>query len=679
MIRKLLLATLVAFGVVAGTAQAYDYKGADFTQAFFKSSDGVTLHADVLRPKGLPANAKTPVILSIGPYFNHSGQTGPAGPAEDTNYDPVGPSGGPSERFADFIEGTKLFERGYSFVMVDLRGFGGSSGCLDWGGPGEQADVKSAVEWAASRPWSTGNVGMYGKSYDGVTGLIGEVSNPVGLKAVVSMEPVYDLYRYLYSGGVRYENSLATPGLYDAIATTPGPLGDDPTYNANGATTPDCLLSNYTSQQDSDHQSAYWKQRDFIAKASKGKVPLFLTQGFLENNTKPDGTWDFYNAVNAPKRAWFGMWDHVRGNETDENGRLKEGRKGFLDETMRFFDHYVRDVPLADAPTDKDPANAVQTSDGSWRDETSWPPADSTPVKVPLTPGVYNGDGQNNGTGSGAGNGLWTISEPLTSDAWYSGVPKATLELVAGGLPSAGVVIDTYDIDAKRMATLLSRNTALVPSDGKLSLDLYGNDWKIPAGHRLGVLVTDTNAEWWLPAAPSALTLKSGTVELPFLTYKRPNAIEGTGSIRLEEWQKDAPFEVPEDTIAKSTVKTFPTPAPLTDAPAGMLPTAGSSNPTIVGSSSSMSATANGAGRLKIRIAHRKRRIVVYGSAPQGVKIAVRLKRRGKVVRHRTRTTRVNAFRMTFRVKRAGRYRAVVTAKVDGKTLRARTKRLRVR
>ena len=62
-------------------------------------------------------------------------------------------------------------ERGYTFVMVDLRGFGGSTGCLDWGGPGEQADVVKAVEWAASQPWSTGSVGMYGKSYDGVTGL----------------------------------------------------------------------------------------------------------------------------------------------------------------------------------------------------------------------------------------------------------------------------------------------------------------------------------------------------------------------------------------------------------------------------------------------------------------------------------------------------------------------------
>ena len=48
-------------------------------------------------------------------------------------------------------DGTKLHAD-----KVDLRGFGGSSGCLDWAGPGEQADVKAAVEWAASQPWSTG-------------------------------------------------------------------------------------------------------------------------------------------------------------------------------------------------------------------------------------------------------------------------------------------------------------------------------------------------------------------------------------------------------------------------------------------------------------------------------------------------------------------------------------------
>jgi uncharacterized protein len=62
---------------------------------------------------------------------------------------------------------------------------------------------------------------MYGKSYDAATGLMGIAQQPTGLSAVVSQEPVYDLYRYLYSNRVRFENSLATPLLYDAIAATP--------------------------------------------------------------------------------------------------------------------------------------------------------------------------------------------------------------------------------------------------------------------------------------------------------------------------------------------------------------------------------------------------------------------------------------------------------------------------
>src|SRR4051794_13874389 len=287
------LFALMAAALPATASAAPVPEGADWSQATFPSSDGVKLHADILRPKGLAPTAKTPVILSIGPYFNHSGQTGPAGPAEDTSYDPVGPAG-PSDRFNDFVEGAQLMKRGYTFVMVDLRGFGGSTGCLDWAGPGEQADVVNAVKWAASQSWSTGKVGMYGKSYDGVTGLIGANHHPAGLGAVVSQEPVYDLYRYLYGDGIRRLNSVLTPALYDLIDMTPGPATDDPNYNINGLDDhqrPGCPALNWYDQAgNDDHYSDYWRQRNLIPAAKNSSVPLFLTQGLTENNTVADGT-----------------------------------------------------------------------------------------------------------------------------------------------------------------------------------------------------------------------------------------------------------------------------------------------------------------------------------------------------------------------------------------------------
>lgn len=87
-------------------------EGAAWTQAYFPSSDGADLHADILRPAHLGPNVRTPVILSIGPYFAHAGQTGPEG------WDVVGPSA----RFRDFVDGADLMANEYTFVMVDIRG-----------------------------------------------------------------------------------------------------------------------------------------------------------------------------------------------------------------------------------------------------------------------------------------------------------------------------------------------------------------------------------------------------------------------------------------------------------------------------------------------------------------------------------------------------------------------------
>src|SRR3954451_20513386 len=100
-IRSAAALALTALAAVPAAAGAADVPaGATWTQATIPSTDGVQLHADVLRPKGLKASDRTPVILSIGPYFNHAGQTGPD--------DPVGPSTGPSDRFYDFVNGAKV-------------------------------------------------------------------------------------------------------------------------------------------------------------------------------------------------------------------------------------------------------------------------------------------------------------------------------------------------------------------------------------------------------------------------------------------------------------------------------------------------------------------------------------------------------------------------------------------
>jgi putative CocE/NonD family hydrolase len=142
------LAAIAVCCVAPLPASALPRGDAETSEVYFPSTDGATmLHAYVLRPSGVPTKTRTPVIVTVGPYFSTGG---------------FGLSGEGPTRFDDFLDLSEILSRGYTYVMVDLPGFGGSAGCNDWGGVREQGAVKAAVEWAASRPWSTGKVALLG-------------------------------------------------------------------------------------------------------------------------------------------------------------------------------------------------------------------------------------------------------------------------------------------------------------------------------------------------------------------------------------------------------------------------------------------------------------------------------------------------------------------------------------
>ena len=545
-------AVLVAALALAlpGTALAADagpaYPDTEWSQAWITEPDGTVIHADVLRHKDVPLDAdhKQPVIVSVGPYFNHSGQTGAAG-----DFDPT--AAGPNPRFADFVVGSGLLQKGYTWVMVDLRGYGGSTGCQDWGGPGEQADVVEGIKWAASQPWSTGSVGTYGKSYDAVTGLIAADKHPAGLKAVVAQEPVYDMYRYLYGDGMRRANFAGTPAIYAQQAATPGSINDDATYHVNSNNSADpaqlhapvaCHGQTVAEQAgNDDHFSAYWRSRDYIAQAKGSDVPVFLTQGLTEANTVADGLEQYLANHSGPERAWLGPWDHVRGNERDERGNLKMGREGFYDEVLRFYDRYLKGI----TPAVKDPNFAVQTNDGVWRGESQWPPPDVRRYTTDLQPGTYadKASGTKTGSGANATSGVWTFSPALTNDAHMVGSGHVALD-VSSQVPRANLAVDVYDLAPTATGwsgPLVTRQAHMIRANGPLDLDLWSVDWKIPAGHRIGVRITDTNTDWWGDAVQTLgnVDIHSGSITLPFVKKRRTATIQGNPGVQLAGYLND--------------------------------------------------------------------------------------------------------------------------------------------
>lgn len=528
------------------------------TETWFPSSDGITsLHADILRPLGMPvdaeAPARTPVVLTVSPYTSHNGST--------TDTDLTGT--GPSPRFYDFLDLTGVLERGYTYVMVDLPGFGGSGGCNDWGGLREQGAVRAAVEWAASQPWSNGNVALLGKSYDAWTGLMGIATQPRGLAAVVAMEPVYSGYRYMYANGVRRPNFAGTMAGFQAYDAKPGRPSDSPEYLVTSAPQGYCYATNMAGTTTDDSPTGpYWAERDLGLHVEGRRTPLFLMQGFLETNTRPEGAFAYFNGLaGEDNRAWLGQYDHVRGWETTaDGGRFHTGRSDFVAQLNRFLDEHLLGVE----PAVEDPAIEVQDIRGRWRAEASWPPADALAHTTTLRAGSYTDSGSGTGLRPSEGQGLWTVSQPLPHDVWLAGEPFVTVSTTS--VPNANLAVNVYEIDEDGQARMISRGAHLLRGVGSrtVSFALYGQDWPIAAGHRIAVLLSSANTEEFQHVATrQAVTVDHASIDLPFLTLDRVDFLAGdTSTPRLEAYLGGGATTLGEEFL-EAHESPFTLPAPL--------------------------------------------------------------------------------------------------------------------
>ncbi len=550
-----LLALLLLVGVLAPAGSAAPApNGSTWTETWLDTPDGERLHVDVMRPTGV--TGRTPVILVVSPYLGMTSAT---------------EQPGPSNRFFDFFEGARVFARGYSVVMVSLRGTGGSSGCLDILGPGEQSDVVTAVRWAASQPWSSGKVGMYGKSYDANTGMVGAALRPKGLAAVVAQQVVPDRYRGSYNDRVRFLQSVAYPAAsYGSGGEGTFSVNGDPEYAANSlAHSADCqvpLAGHYLDDPTSD----FWTSRDFVTKARGSTVPTFMTVGYVDTNTNVGGgAVDYFDALAGPKRLWIGWWDHVRGNDL-VGDELAMGRAGFFDEVMRFYDQHLKGI----APKVKDPVVAAQGSDGRWTAETAWPARDVRALTAPVKAGSYDDDATNVGSndnaagvgGTGAlgvqraGAGAWTFSPPLGGAARMAGIPSAAVDLVPVA-PRTNVAVNVYDVAPDGSATMVTRGAAMADAAGVEQVRLFPTDWTFAKGHRVGVLVSGANAEAYVHV-PTRTTVgvTGGTVSLPWMRAAGRTPTAGSTSPRLEAYREAAPFAVDPALVAERTEPRFPLP-----------------------------------------------------------------------------------------------------------------------
>jgi putative CocE/NonD family hydrolase len=149
-----------------------------------KMRDGVTLRADIYRPK---VDGKFPILLQRTPYNKDSG----------------------------FQFGMQAAARGYVVIFEDVRGRYASEG--EWYTfKNEPSDGYDTVEWAAALPYSDGRVGMFGGSYVGATQMLAAIAHPphlAGICPVVTASNYHENWTYTGGAFAQWFNQDWTSGL----------------------------------------------------------------------------------------------------------------------------------------------------------------------------------------------------------------------------------------------------------------------------------------------------------------------------------------------------------------------------------------------------------------------------------------------------------------------------------
>lgn len=164
--------------------------------------DGTRLSANIFRPK---APGQYPIVMSFTAYDKNKGpdrypkllrnslkpdfDLGSINVSRWTSWE------GPDPAF--------WVPNGYAVIYVDSRGFASSEGNPGTLSVQDRGDFYDAIEWAGTREWSNGNVGLNGVSYLAISQWVAASGNPPHLKAIVPWEGQSDSYReVLYHGGI---------------------------------------------------------------------------------------------------------------------------------------------------------------------------------------------------------------------------------------------------------------------------------------------------------------------------------------------------------------------------------------------------------------------------------------------------------------------------------------------
>ena len=352
--------------------------------------DGVRLQTVILTPTG--SSEPLPILFRRTPYGV--------------------PDEPPKEIPASIKE---LAADGYIFVIQNLRGRFKSEGTFrltsqtnlaDPKATSETTDAYDSIEWLVHNvPNTTGNVGMYGVSYDGMTTAIALLKPHPALKAMSEQAAPVDQwmnddmhrfgalresYAFEYSVLEEADKNKNTHFNFDVYDTFSWYLAAGPLSTLNAKFLHDSLpyWNHIVEHPDYDE---FWKREALIRELHSSTVPNLNVAGFFDQED-PWGPWQIFRhaAEHDPDHTNFmvaGPWYHGqwRSPKGDKIGLISFGghetAREFRENTeapfFRYYLHGKGEKPAWRATTFQSGAN-------QWKTYDTWPPANAKATNIYL-------------------------------------------------------------------------------------------------------------------------------------------------------------------------------------------------------------------------------------------------------------------------------------------------------
>ena len=319
--------------------------------------DGTRLDADIYRPD---TSENLPILLMRQPYGREIAST------------------------VVYAHPRWYAAQGYVVIIQDVRGRGTSEGNFQLFA-NEINDGEDTINWAAQLPGTTGEIGMYGFSYQGMTQLYAAANAPSSLKILCPSMLALDLYSdWAYENGAfcwqaslgwaiqlaaetarLKDDEAAFQKLY--LASRNLPLSDKIPANPQVLRdlAPDSFYHDWITYSQPDD---YWHNLSLKSFIDKIDLPMLHIGGWFDPYLR--GTLNLYREMASgsafPQHLIIGPWGHLPWNRAVGAKDYGQAAASPVDRLqLQWFDYFLKGKKSA--ALENSPVCLFEMGSNTWR------------------------------------------------------------------------------------------------------------------------------------------------------------------------------------------------------------------------------------------------------------------------------------------------------------------------